>query len=100
MKLGILATKVRHLGHIVGLTRAAIDKGHEVDIFAMDEGTRLLEDREFSELIRLDGVSISFCRHSAEEYGIDATELSEKIVRGSQLNNAMMNHSSDRVISL
>jgi len=100
VKLGVLVTKVKHLGHIVGLTKAAIGKGHEVDIFVMDEGTRLLDDREFSELTKLDGVSISFCRHSAEEHGVDTTELLEKIVQGSQLNNAMMNNSSDRVISL
>jgi predicted peroxiredoxin len=100
VKLGILVTKARHLGHIVGLTEAAIDKGHEVTIFVMDEGTKLLGDRKFSDLAKLNRVSVSFCEHSAEVLGIDKTKLAEEIVSGSQFGNAMMNHNSDRVISL
>ncbi|HEX19782.1 MAG TPA: hypothetical protein ENG78_03055 [Acidiferrobacteraceae bacterium] len=100
MKLGILVTKVRHLGHIVDLTKAAIGKDHEVAIFVMDEGTQLLGDRKFSDLAKLNRVSVSFCEHSAEAHGIDKTKLVEEIESGSQFGNAMMNHNSDRVISL
>ena len=44
MKLGILVNTDKHLAAVTGITRAAIDKGHEVTIFAMDDGTRLLEE--------------------------------------------------------
>ena len=42
MKLGILVNSDRNLEAITGMTRAALAKGHEVLLFAMDDGTRLL----------------------------------------------------------
>lgn len=100
MKLGILINSDKHLGHIVGITRAASAKGHEVFLFAMDEGTRLLYAEEFMALCTLDNVVMSLCAHSAEEHGVKTDGVSKEIVVGSQFNNAMMNHNSDRVIVL
>ncbi len=100
MKLGILVNTERHLEHIIGITRAACDKGHYVIIFAMDEGTHLLRSPQFTELSKLDGVKMGLCRHSAEEHQIELEDLPDGITRGSQFDNAVMNHEADRVIVL
>ena len=100
MKLGILITTDRHLDHIVSLSRAASAKGHELAIFAMNEGTRLLAFSEFLALCKLDNTIMSLCSHSAAEFGVDTTGISKEIIIGSQFNNAMMNHQSDKVIVL
>ncbi|OGA55141.1 MAG: hypothetical protein A3F74_13505 [Betaproteobacteria bacterium RIFCSPLOWO2_12_FULL_62_58] len=97
-KLGILVTTDRHLTHIQGLTRAALARGHEVIVFVMDGGTRLLQDAGLTGLAGLPGVTLSLCEHSAKRHGIATEALSAAVVCGSQLNNAMMNHEADRVI--
>ena len=100
MKLGILVNKDRHLGHILGLAAAARRKNHEVVIFAMDQGVRLLDDEDFAALGGLDGVSLSFCSHSAREHGVETEGRPEGVTIGSQLNNAMMAQAVDRMIVL
>ncbi len=100
MKLGILVNTDKHLEHIFGLTTASIEKNHEVIIFVMDEGTRLLENELFVALAQLPAVSISLCDLSAKSYEINTDNLSKYIARASQFNNAMMNHNADRVIIL
>lgn len=100
MKLGILVNTDRHLAEIAGLTHAALAKGHEVAIFAMDEGTRLLADPRYTNLCRLPGVNMSVCRHSAEGIGVSVAGLPAEFCRGSQLQNAMMQHAADRVVVL
>ncbi len=100
MKLGILVNTDKHLEHIIGLTKASIAKNHETDIFVMDEGTRLLENDLFVALAKLPAASITLCEHSAKSYGINTEILSKDIICASQFNNAMMNHSADRVIVL
>ena len=100
MKLGIILNKDTHLEHLVGVTMAAIKAKHEVVIFAMDTGTRLLQNQKLIELSNLENVSISFCSHSASELGVNAEDIADSIVCGSQLNNAMMNTGSDKVIVL
>lgn len=98
MKLGIVVTSDRHLDHIIGLARAASKKGHGVSIFAMDTGTRLLGNTDFTKLCAEDNVVMSLCQHSAEEQGVNTEGISKEIVLGSQFNNAMMNNESDRVV--
>jgi predicted peroxiredoxin len=100
MKLVILVNRDDHLDHIVGLTQAATDKSHEVRIFAMDSGTRLLEDELFLDLTGLPGVSMCACGHSMDREGIKAEGLPEAVIRGSQLNYSMMNQDADKVIVL
>jgi predicted peroxiredoxin len=100
MKLGILVNTDRHLNHVMGLVRAALGKGHELIIFTMDDGTKLLATPEFSELCKTEGVTMSFCDHSAKHVGAATEGLPEEIVCGSQYNNAVMNHDADRVIVL
>lgn len=100
MKLGILVNTDKCLGDIVGITKSAVKKGHEVIIFTMDAGTLLLEDPEFSALCGVRGVEMSFCSHNAEKFGAKTEGLSEEIICGSQYNNAQMMHNADRVIVL
>ena len=50
MKLGLFVNTNAHLGAVDGITRAALAKGHTVNIFAMDDGTRLLSDPAFTAL--------------------------------------------------
>ncbi len=100
MKLGMLINTARHPDEIAAICRAALAKGHQVNIFAMDEGTRLLENDAFVALAALEGVSMSLCDHSAKMFGARTEGLPPKIVCASQLNNAMMNHDADRVIVL
>jgi len=100
MKLGILVNTDKHLEHMLGITKAAIAAKHEVIVFIMDEGTRLLENDLFVSLVKLPAVSITLCEHSAKSYGIDTKGLSKDINCASQFNNAMMIHNADRVIVL
>jgi len=100
MKLGILVNSDRNLGHIIGLTRAAIRKGHEVTIFAMDDGVRLLGHPAFQDLCGIQGASMCFCDYSTRFLGVSKEGISEEIACGSQYNNALMNQHADRVIVL
>ncbi len=100
MKLGMLINTAKHVDAVVGICRAALAGNHQVSIFAMDEGTRLLENEAFVSLAKIDGVSMSLCDHSAKMFGAKTEGLPPKIVCASQLNNAMMNHNADRVIVL
>lgn len=100
MKLGVLVNTARHLDHVLGLTRAAVAAGHEVMLFAMDEGVKLLENPSYTGLSALPGVSMSVCEHSVKEHGVRMAGVPEAIVRGSQFHNAVMSRSADRVIVL
>jgi hypothetical protein len=100
MKLGILVTTDRHLEDVIGITDAALSKGHEVIIFNMDAGTRLLGAEALGSLCHRPGVTMSFCDLNATELNIEKDGLPEDIVQGSQLNNARMVHDADRVIRL
>ena len=100
MKLGILVNADEHLRDIVELTRAAVSTGHEVMLFTMDRGVRLLENPSYTELSALSGVAMSVCEHSATACGVRTEGLPEKIVRGSQYHNSVMTHSAYKVIVL
>ncbi len=100
MKLGILVNTDRHSAHVVGLTKAALSKGHAVIIFVMDAGVRLLLTSEFQELCRTAGVTMNFCGLNANQIGAVGRGIPQEMVPGSQYMNAEMNHDADRVIVL
>jgi predicted peroxiredoxin len=100
MKIGILVNTDRHLKAVVGIARAAVAKGHEVTIFNMDIGTRLLKEPDFRALCSVEGINMSFCDHSAKEDNVPADDVPGEIHAGSQFDNANMNHNCDRVIVL
>jgi len=98
MKLGILVNTDKHLDHILGMVKAALVRGHEITVFVMDAGTKLLENAAFVELSLLHGVSMSFCDLSAQREGVHKEGLPAEIQSGSQYNNAAMVHESDRFL--
>lgn len=100
MKLGILVNTDRHLEAVTGVTRAALAKGHEVRLFAMDDGARLLASPAYTALSDLPGVNMSFCHESAKRRNVSFEKLPQAIVCGSQLQNAMMVQQADRVVVL
>lgn len=100
MKIGILVNTDLRLDDVVGITRAAAGKGHSVDIFAMDEGVRLLCEPDFWGLCALEGVHMSYCDHSTDQLRCKQNDLPGEIVCGSQYDNALMGHAADRIIVL
>lgn len=100
MKLGIHVNSDRHLDHIIGIVNAAVAKGHEVTIFTMADGERLLEKAAFTALCTVKGVSMAYCDHNAAHMGINKGAIPQDIVCGSQFNNATMVHDVDKVIVL
>jgi predicted peroxiredoxin len=100
MKLGILVNTDRHLDALIGLANAALAKGHEIILFAMDDGTRLLMQPACAALCTKPNVTMSFCDHSAQRLGLKTDTLPAKIISGSQYNNAAMMHNADKVIVL
>lgn len=100
MKLGIFVNTNRHARHLIGLTRAAVSQGHDVTLFIMDSGVRLLSDSGLHDLAGLDNVLITFCAQSAKKHGVDTKDIPPVIIAGSQMNNAIMCHNADKVIVL
>ena len=100
MTLGIIINTDRHLADISGIVKAAISKGHEVILFSMDDGTRLIDNPEFTGLCKIKGITISFCTHSARHLDLATEVLPTEIFSGSQYNNAIMVSKADRVIVL
>lgn len=100
MKLGILINTKKHAKKVLGLTKAASSKGHEVILFMMDEGVKLLRNASIINLHKIPGVSLSFCQYSTDVIGISTNGIAKDIVPGSQYDNAIMNREADRVIIL
>ncbi len=100
MKLGIFVNTDKNIDAVKGIAKAALAKGHSVVLFNMDDGTKVVHSPAYAELCKTPGVSISFCDHSAKHMGVTSDGLPKEIVCGSQYNNAVMLHESDRVIVL
>jgi len=100
VKIGILVNTDCRLEEAVGITRAAVAKGHTVDVFIMDEGVRLLCDPTFTGLSAVGGVRMSYCDHSTDQLRCKPQGLPGEIVCGSQYDNALMGHTADRIIVL
>jgi len=100
MTLGILINTDKHLEHITGLAKTALSRGHQLIIFTMDIGTKLLESPELMKLCAIKGVSMSFCDLNAKCFDISKEGLPPEAVCGSQYDNALMVNKADRVIVL
>ena len=100
MKLGILVNTDRHANDLVGIANAALLKGHEVIVFFMDTAVKLLSSQNIKDLCNHPGISISFCDYTTEKNGVSKEEFCDKMICGSQYNNATMNSEADRVIVL
>ena len=100
MKLGIHIKTDRHLEQVMGIVNAAVLKGHEVMIFTMAGGERLLENPKYSGLCKNPKVKMSYCDHDATHMGIKKDMIPAEIACGSQYNNAVIVSEADRVIVL
>ncbi len=100
MKLGIHVKTDKHREHVIGIAKAAAAKGHEVMIFTMAEGERLLEQQPYSELCKTPNIKMSYCDHNAGHMGIKKDAIPAEITCGSQYNNAVIVNSADKVIVL
>lgn len=100
MKLGILVNTDWHAKDLIGLAKAALLKGHEVIVFFMDTGVKLLLSQNVKDLCNNPGISISFCEYTTDKNGVSKEEFCDKVICGSQYNNATMNNEADRVIVL
>lgn len=100
MKLGIHVNDDKHLDHVIGITKAAVSKGHEVIIFTMVDGIKLLENPVYTDLCKVPNVQMSFCDHNASGMGINKEVIPQDVICGSQYNNAVMVHDVDKVIVL
>ena len=100
MKLAILVNSDKHLDDIVGIVNSAVSKGHEVALFTMDKGVSLLAQDVYKNLCSVEGVSMSYCDHSATIEGFNKDGMPESIVCGSQFDNANMMNAADKVITL
>jgi hypothetical protein len=98
MTIGILVTTDRHRDDIIGITEAAIRRGHRVIIFFMDKGCWLIKDAEITGLCSSGSVSMSICDLNRRQIGIADVDVPAGIVCGSQYDNAVMNRESDKVI--
>lgn len=101
MNIGILVTKEQYKRHLIGITKAALKRGHRVSIFLMDSGVRLVKEQEVTALKALSGVmTFALCDMNLKRAGLSEMDVPDGITCGSQYNNAVMNHESDRVILL
>jgi predicted peroxiredoxin len=98
MTIGLLVTRDSFKDEIIGLTKAAAAKGHDVIIFMMDDGIRHCLDPDIAGLKDIDGVSMSICDHSAKLRDVTEDMIPEGITAGSQYQNAVLNQDADRVI--
>ena len=100
MKLGIFINTDKHAEDVIGITKAAVSKGHEVIIFIMDTGVNLLCNSSVMALSSETGVQMNYCDHNAVQMGIPKDGIPENVGSGSQFDNATMNHDADRIIVL
>ncbi len=107
MKIGILLTtspESQNSYTVVQLARAALNQGHQVSLFVMDDGVfnlkanpKNLWSAEFSALIQA-GAQITLCASNAESRGLEKGELIDGVVFGSQYDHAMILKESDRFL--
>jgi predicted peroxiredoxin len=98
-KLGIFVCTDRHAEDLVGLTKAAIAKGHEVRVFFTGPGVKLVPTEQAKELVKA-GADVAMCLHSFEELGFKEDEVPEGIKKSSQDYNADMLKNVDRYVVL
>ncbi len=99
MILGLLLLTKNYQDDIIGLTNAAIKKGHNVNIFMMDDGVHYCQNESITALNQSDNVSMSLCERSCQLRKITTDMIPDGITAGSQLQNAMMHNSADRIIN-
>lgn len=100
MNLGILLITKGFKDDVIGLIQAGLNQGHNVSVFMMDEGVFYCQDAEIVALNQGDNINMSLCDRSCHLRGITAEMIPDGITEGSQLQNAMMHNSADRIINI
>jgi len=80
----------------VKIARAAVDAGHETQVFAMADGVTLLAREDFL-LLTSHGVAVTVCDHNRAQ--LKAPENVEGVKYGSQYDLAGYIQDFDRVVS-
>jgi sulfur relay (sulfurtransferase) complex TusBCD TusD component (DsrE family) len=79
--------------------KAALERGHEVALFLMDDGTGYALDARVIALIDA-GVEVAMCAMDAERRGIDCAQAEAAgVLVGSQYDHARLVRDSDRFLS-
>ena len=98
MMLGILLITGGYKDEFPGLAREALKQGHDVNVFMMDDGVFYSQDKEVAGLADLEGVSMSLCERSCQWRDIEEDRIPDGITAGSQMQNAIMHNSADRIL--
>jgi sulfur relay (sulfurtransferase) complex TusBCD TusD component (DsrE family) len=105
MKFGMLLTtsgENQNSEVLIKLAMAAIEAGHEIELFFMDDGvynvmTGNKISRRFAELIAK-GASLSLCGHTAEVRGVEKEGCVEGVSFAGQYELACMVNETDRFV--
>ena len=98
-KLGILVSSNKHIDYVINLTRAAKDKGKEVEIFFTGKGVLLTQSPKFKNLVGK--AKMALCDVSFRSLGLkgDVPGLDFKDF-ATQAKNAELIEKSDRYVVL
>ncbi len=62
-----------NLKTVIELSRTALDKGHEVYLYLIDEGTKNLKDVRLKEL-KSRGLKLFVCAYGGQRFGIEPSD--------------------------
>ena len=74
--LGIFVTNPDNLQHVIGVVRAAKEKGSQVKVFFTWTGTHNAKDKDFPTLCEL-ADDVSICADSYKKQGYDVDDVPE-----------------------
>lgn len=94
-RLGLVLATADDLGYVLGLARAAAERGVEVRLFAMHDGAAALTAPAVATLVDL-GCEVVACATTLLRRGVDVPAA---VVRGSQDDHAALCAWADRVVA-
>lgn len=102
MQIGVLiatAPDEGDLPSLQALMQEALQKGHDVDLFLMDEGVRYATDANLAVWVAT-GIDVMLCAHDAEARGVDLRLATARgVLLGTQRDHAFLLRRSDRFYS-
>lgn len=98
-KLGVFVSSDEHFDHLIGICRAAVKAGKEVEVFLSNEGVLLTQRQDFGELEKY--CHIRLCNIGFEKRGLKkpVPGVADEDF-GTQMRNAMLIEDCDRYIVL
>lgn len=98
MRLGMLITEATYANTIVAITKAALQRGHSVRLFMMEDGVRLVKNSGVMALKKLENVEVSLCDHSANSRNLCDSDIPEGVIKGTQYQNSLMHNECDKIL--